>query len=192
MVCLSVCHNREPCKSSWTDRDAIWDVDLGGPKGTMYLMGSRSPHVNGQFWGQKEAIAWHPQTCLTADMLKVTQQQPALVHCACRLGCTRWRCTSAPPGEFDWTVLLQRWCGLMSNYFDHLLLSLLCLQDWPTGNAHRQFDFGVTNKTTGGCHLHQHHNIWYQIARWWHHNRMTVLNRNTGSRLAIPKTLLHV
>jgi len=29
-------------------------------------------------------------------------------------------CTLAPPGEYDWTVCVRRWCGLMSNYFDHL------------------------------------------------------------------------
>ena len=28
-------------------------------------------------------------------------------------------CTLAPPGEYDGTVRVQRWCGLMSNYFDH-------------------------------------------------------------------------
>ena len=26
----SLCH--ELCKSGWTDRDAVWDMDLGGPK----------------------------------------------------------------------------------------------------------------------------------------------------------------
>jgi len=31
-------------------------------------------------------------------------------------------CTLAPPGEYYWTVRLRRRCGLMSNYFDHLLL----------------------------------------------------------------------
>jgi len=31
-------------------------------------------------------------------------------------------CTLAPPGECDWTVCVRRQCGLMSNYFDHLLL----------------------------------------------------------------------
>ena len=43
-VCLSFCHVREPCRSSWTDCDAIQDVNL-----------SRSPHVKEQCWGQKEA-----------------------------------------------------------------------------------------------------------------------------------------
>jgi len=36
-----------------------------------------------------------------------------------------------PPGEYDWTVHVWRRCGLMSNYFDHLLLlariAVLCL-----------------------------------------------------------------
>jgi len=32
-----------------------------------------------------------------------------------------WVVTLAPPGEYDWTVRLRRRCGLMSNYFDHLL-----------------------------------------------------------------------
>jgi len=35
--------------------------------------------------------------------------------------------TLAPPGEYDWTLRLQRQCSLMSNYFDHLLLLLLLL-----------------------------------------------------------------
>jgi len=28
----SVCHSREPCKNRWTDRDAVWVVDSGGPR----------------------------------------------------------------------------------------------------------------------------------------------------------------
>jgi len=30
-------------------------------------------------------------------------------------------CTLAPPGQYEWTVRVLRWCGLVSNYFDHLL-----------------------------------------------------------------------
>jgi len=33
-------------------------------------------------------------------------------------------CTLAPPGEYEWTVHVQRRCGLMSNYFDHLFYLL--------------------------------------------------------------------
>jgi len=32
MVCQCVCHNREPCKNSSTDRGALWVVDSGRPK----------------------------------------------------------------------------------------------------------------------------------------------------------------
>jgi len=31
VVCRFVGHDREPCKSGWPDRDAIWVVDLVGP-----------------------------------------------------------------------------------------------------------------------------------------------------------------
>jgi len=31
----------------------------------------------------------------------------------------RWGCTLAPPHEYNWSIHLRRWCGLMSNYFDH-------------------------------------------------------------------------
>jgi len=31
-VCRSVCHDREPCRNRWTDRDVVWDVDSGGQK----------------------------------------------------------------------------------------------------------------------------------------------------------------
>jgi len=33
-----------------------------------------------------------------------------------------WEGTLASPGEYNWTICLWRRCGLMSNYFDHLLL----------------------------------------------------------------------
>jgi len=36
-------------------------------------------------------------------------------------------CTLAPPGEYDWTVLVWLRCGLMSNYFDHLLRIVIML-----------------------------------------------------------------
>jgi len=60
----------ELCKIGCTDRDAVWDAELG--------------------------LAREP--------------------------CSRWRCTLAWPSEYDWTVHVWWWCGLMSNYFDHLLL----------------------------------------------------------------------
>jgi len=31
-VCRSLCHDREPSKNCWTDRDAVWAVASGWPK----------------------------------------------------------------------------------------------------------------------------------------------------------------
>jgi len=33
-------------------------------------------------------------------------------------------CALMPRGKYDWTIHMQRWCGLMSNYFDHLFIFL--------------------------------------------------------------------
>jgi len=32
VVYLSVCHASEPCRNGCTNRDAVWVVDLGGPR----------------------------------------------------------------------------------------------------------------------------------------------------------------
>ena len=45
-------------------------------------------------------------------------------------------CTLAPSGEYVWTVHVPRRCGLMSNYFDHLLL--LESQSFPIRDAYMQ------------------------------------------------------
>ena len=56
----------------------------------------------------------------TVNKRKATQQGAVPARRGCQLGCTRRRCTLAPPGEYDWTVRERRRCGLMPNYFDHL------------------------------------------------------------------------
>jgi len=53
MVCQSVCRSSEPCKNGWTDRDAAWAEDLGGPTQPCIRWESRSFLGNGQFWGGK-------------------------------------------------------------------------------------------------------------------------------------------
>jgi len=52
-VCRSVCHSSEPCKNGWTNRDAFWVVDSGGPKEPCIRWGSSSPGGKWQFWGKK-------------------------------------------------------------------------------------------------------------------------------------------
>jgi len=39
-------------------------------------------------------------------------------------------CTLAPSGKYEWTVRVRRRCGLMSNYFDNLLIYILHSTDW--------------------------------------------------------------
>jgi len=31
-ACLSVCHSSKPCENGGTDRDAVWELDSGGPE----------------------------------------------------------------------------------------------------------------------------------------------------------------
>jgi len=45
------------------------------------------------------------------------------------------RCTLAPLDEYDWIVRVRRRCGLMSNYFDHLLSLLTADLGWHTAFA---------------------------------------------------------
>jgi len=68
-VCLSVWHNLEPCKNSWTDRDAVWNVDSGWPKEPHIRRGSRSPMRWGQFWLGNVVI------CTADGWLKEQNQQ---------------------------------------------------------------------------------------------------------------------
>jgi len=90
VVCLSVCHDREPYKSGWADPDAVRNVDLGGPKEPCLRWGFRSPHVKWQFWGRNMAGPGYIRTCPTVDILKASQQGAASVRWGCRLGCTRY------------------------------------------------------------------------------------------------------
>ena len=77
-VCRSVCHDREPCKNGWTDRDAIWDVDSGGPKELCIRLGPDPP--------REEAI-------LRGKMAVVKYRDPqpwAVQKRLYRLGCILW------------------------------------------------------------------------------------------------------
>jgi len=60
-ICLSVCHDREPCKHGWTDRDVVWGYGLGWGPRKHVLDRSSSPHVNGNFGGEN----WRPVRCVT-------------------------------------------------------------------------------------------------------------------------------
>ena len=83
------------------------------------LHGVQMPHAKGQFLGER-----HARACLTTLSRELcrngwTDQDAVWVVDSDR---PKEACvTLAPPVEYDWTVLVRRWRGLLSNYFDHLL-----------------------------------------------------------------------
>jgi len=52
-VGLSVCHTSEPCKNVYTDRDAVWVDDLGGPKEPCIRWGPDPPWEGAILTGEK-------------------------------------------------------------------------------------------------------------------------------------------
>jgi len=50
----SVCHNSKPCKSGWTNRDAIWAEDLDRPKEPCVTWGSDPSMGRANFEGGKQ------------------------------------------------------------------------------------------------------------------------------------------
>jgi len=93
VVCRSVRHTSDPCKNGWTDRDAVWVWH-----GVLY-------YGYGLWWAKETQVQSY-----SPGSANVPSNVPS------------WEGTLAPPGEYDWTVHLQRRCGLMSNYFDHCFL----------------------------------------------------------------------
>jgi len=100
--------------------------------GTTYWMGSRSSHVKVQFLGERTMTRkaflsnlfcreLHKNGWTARNAVSVVDSggpKEALL-CGMHTGV-------APSGEYQWTVCVRRRCGLLSNYFDHLLLLLLC------------------------------------------------------------------
>jgi len=82
------------------------------------VMGVQITHAKGQFWrGKGRPIEHSAMSCeKTAEPIKMpfgmwTGVAQASIY---QIGCIL-----APPGEYDSTVHLRRWWGLMSNYADH-------------------------------------------------------------------------
>jgi len=77
--------------------------------------------------------------------------------------------TLAPPGEYDWTVRLLQRCGLMSNYFDHLLVWLSRLRfrvlrtikiSHIRLTCQSLLQIAALNLRVGGLHGHSSLNCW--------------------------------
>jgi len=84
------------CKNGWTDRDAVWVVDLGWLNEACVTCKVRTDSST-EFGSVRSNFGWIVRPLLT------------------------WGGTLVPRGEYDWTIRVWRRCGLMSNYFDHLL-----------------------------------------------------------------------
>jgi len=126
IACWSVCHDREPCKNDWTDRDVIWYVDLSGPRnhvldgvnipmqrgnfeekmgGPLYSTGTLCRELCKNGWSDRDAI-WRAHTCGLDKPCRPTR-------CGCKL---------SPPGEYNWSVCVLCQCSLISNTLTTLLL----------------------------------------------------------------------
>ena len=88
------------------------------------LDGVQTPHVTGQFWGQKGAGLWHVRQSIYSRWVTRGQNRyGAYADWVHEIG--EW-CILVPPGEYDWTVCLWQQCCVMSNYFEHLLYLACC------------------------------------------------------------------
>ena len=79
---LSVCHNNEPCKHGWTNRDAVCFEDLGRPRNHV-LDGGPHPPWKGAFWGEKR----RPIVKYRYTLRIRSSVQKWLNRLICRLGC---------------------------------------------------------------------------------------------------------
>jgi len=97
-------------------------------------MGSRSPARRGNFRGKgspivkyRDFLPWAVQKwlnrliCHLGFGLGWAKEAQVQSYSPGGANAPTWEGTSAPPGEYDWTIQLWRRCSLTSNYFDHLL-----------------------------------------------------------------------
>jgi len=114
---------------------------LGWPQGIMCWMGVQIPHAEVQFWGKaapivkyRDFLPWAVQKRLNRSIYrlgcglgwadrrkhKFSHIRQVMPMCPSSIVFASWR---------QWTIRVRRCCGLMSNYFDHLL-SLLLTVKW--------------------------------------------------------------
>ena len=78
--CRSVSYTSEPSKNSWTDRDAVWVMDLGGPREPCIRWGPDPPMGRGNFEGERVSIVKYRDTLRSSV-------QKQLNRTRCRLAC---------------------------------------------------------------------------------------------------------
>ena len=120
-VAWSVCRSR-----SWAlqkQKQLNWSQCRSGLTQVGPQMGSRSPWVNGQCWGWKWASPVHANMSgCPYTQSDSTWGRTIMVWMPIGGVLDGRECTLAPPGKYEWIVHVRWQCGLMSNYFDHLLL----------------------------------------------------------------------
>ena len=119
-VACSVCHSREPRKK-WLNRSRCrLDCELECAKEPCISWGV-------QITPCERAIIVGKYVPADLSPLAATNVLVQCQRCSCggvargaRVHSSLQGMTRA--GEYDSTICVQRWCGLLSNYFDHLLL----------------------------------------------------------------------
>jgi len=117
VVCLSVCHYREPCKNGWTDRDAVWVVGSGGTMcNVLDGVSSISCDAKEEFWGELPIVKF--SDCLPWSVQKRLNQ--SRYRLGCGLGWVQGSTCymGVHIGEYDWTVHVRLRWDFLSNYFD--------------------------------------------------------------------------
>jgi len=68
-------HYGELCKDGWTDRDAVWAVDSGGPRNHVLDVGPDRPKRRGNFWGEtsKQHARGHAQRQSSVSCAKMAE-----------------------------------------------------------------------------------------------------------------------
>ena len=75
----SVCHSSESCKIGWTDRDAVWVEDFGGPREPCIRRGPH-PVGRGNFEGKERPIVKYTDTLRSSVQTRLHRSR-------CSLGC---------------------------------------------------------------------------------------------------------
>ena len=111
-VSLSVCHSSEPCKNGWTDQDAIWFEDSGGPKELCIRWGVQIAAYKGTIFRGKDMPqrAGRRTAVSCAKMAEPIEMSFGLWTLVGPRKHVLLGYTLAPPGEYDWIVRIWLPC----------------------------------------------------------------------------------
>ena len=140
---------RELCKNGWTNRDAVWDVDLVGPR-NYALDGVQVPHRKKHFWEE-----WHQDFSARRRVpfpVALTSEFPCVLSTSVPIG---WP-TKYSTATWNFPLKIPLRCGLLSNFFDHLLLLYWqILVESMLGDfqifAGQNYTYGFNKKVGGSC-----------------------------------------